>query len=255
MLPAVKDSRAADWEELARREPYFALLTGEGAVESESGGLTREEFLASGETDVASLLESMTALLGRDLRFDSTLDFGCGVGRLTLPLARRSAAIIGCDVAPTMLLHARANLVEAGRSDARLLLLDELSELPDRSLTLIVSLLVFQYIPARRGIVLLRTLLRLLAPGGVAAIHLMLEPAGTRLRRYARSVRRRSREGHRWEEVSAPRSPLASFTKMQLFDEGTLLREIRDSGCRLAGQLALRHGDGGSVVIVERPSG
>lgn len=255
MLPGVKDPRAADWEALARREPYFALLTDEGGTCAESGGLSRAEFLASGEADVAALLGSIAQLLGRELRFESTLDFGCGVGRLTIPLARRSTAIIGCDIAPTMLLHARANLAEAGRSDARLLLLDELSELPERSITLIVSLLVFQYIPRRQGLILLRALLRLLAPGGVAAIHLMLEPAGTRLRRYARSVRRRSRDGHRWEEVRAPRGPLASFTKIHLYDEGSLLREIRDSGCRLAGQLALHHGDAGGVVIIDRPAG
>ena len=38
---------------------------------------------------------------------DVTLDLGCGTGQLTLPMARRVRAVIGMDIEPDMLEHAR----------------------------------------------------------------------------------------------------------------------------------------------------
>jgi SAM-dependent methyltransferase len=38
---------------------------------------------------------------------DVTVDLGCGTGQLTLPMARHTRAVIGVDVEPDMLVHAR----------------------------------------------------------------------------------------------------------------------------------------------------
>src|SRR5260370_37508470 len=53
----MRDRSDADWEELARREPYFAVLTNERFL---SDGLSDErlqEFFVSGEADVQRLLD------------------------------------------------------------------------------------------------------------------------------------------------------------------------------------------------------
>ncbi len=93
----MRDRSDADWEELARKEPYFAVLTDERFL---SGSLSPDrllEFFASGEDDVEHLFDLVAAYLGAPIAPRNALDFGCGAGRLTLALARRAAHVVGVE--------------------------------------------------------------------------------------------------------------------------------------------------------------
>jgi SAM-dependent methyltransferase len=181
-----------DWDDLAAREPYFAVLTEErflGKLDDER----RRDFFATGEADIRQLLE-LLAERGFEVVPGRALDFGCGVGRLTLPLARRFRSVTGVDVSPRMVEEAAKNLeVEGIASAAFVTRLDDL----EGSFEFIVSLIVFQHIPVAEGIRQLRLLLRLLAPGGVAALHFTLGRPGSPLRRSARRLRAWSPALHR----------------------------------------------------------
>jgi 2-polyprenyl-3-methyl-5-hydroxy-6-metoxy-1,4-benzoquinol methylase len=163
---AVKHLSDADWEELARRDPYFDVLSHDGVAE------TGETFFETGEADITALLAAIASLIGHDVPLTAALDFGCGAGRLTLPLARLATTVVGCDVAPTMLTHARRNALDAGLSNATFTGLDGLEGLQSGQFDFVCSLLVFQYIRPAAGHAIIRTLLRLLAPAGIAALHL-----------------------------------------------------------------------------------
>ena len=168
----VKHLSGADWEELARREPYFDVLGHDGAAD------TGETFFETGEADITALLAAIASIIGHDVPLTAVLDFGCGAGRLTLPLARRATTIVGCDIAPTILAHARRNALDAGLTNATFIGLDELERLPTARFDFVCSLLVFQYIRPAASRPIIRTLLRLLAPGGITALHL---PFGRRV--------------------------------------------------------------------------
>jgi SAM-dependent methyltransferase len=164
----------AYWEELAQRDPYFPVLTTDGRLATEGSAQSAEEFFATGESDVSALLTTLRSLLGREIALNTALDFGCGAGRLTLPLARRAGRVVACDIAPTMLAHARRNADAADLANIEFALLGEQLELPLPSFDFVCSLAVFQYTPATQGYGLIRALARCLAPGGVAAIQLRL---------------------------------------------------------------------------------
>ena len=159
---------AVNWEELARREPYFAVLRDDGSEGVHGNAEPTAAFFESGEEDVAALLAAIASLLGRELIIDRALDFGCGAGRLTLPLARRARRVVGCDIAPTMLAHAGRNAETAELCNVTFTSCDDLPGAFD----FICSLLVFQYIPIADGYAIVRSLVHLLAPGGIAAIQL-----------------------------------------------------------------------------------
>ena len=225
-----------DWEQLARRQGGFTVLDPEG------NEVPTADFLATGEADLTALLTASASLLGREIPLTTALDFGCGVGRLTLPLARRAGAVTACDIAPTMLAHARQNAEQAGLHYITYLSTDALATLPDGSFTFICSMLVFQYIPRRTGYELIRTLTRLLAPGGIALLHVILAPPGESLRQYIRFNRR----------SPAPSVRSALFD----YDEQAVFRMIAAAHARIAALFpAPAGGRNGAVFLIKKNGG
>jgi 2-polyprenyl-3-methyl-5-hydroxy-6-metoxy-1,4-benzoquinol methylase len=234
----VKGRNANDWEDLARREPYFPVLTSEGVRE--------DAFLATGEADFALLLSAIASILGHDVPLTTVLDFGCGAGRLTLPLARRATQVVACDVAPTILAHARQNAEEAGLRNITFIETGELAGFRDQ-FNFICSLLVFQHIRPTEGYKLIRTLLGVLSPGGIAALQLTLEPR-VGVRRLTRMLRQ-SQFVHRVvpHDIRRP-----SWMEGNAYDERVVNDEIATAGASVIGRFAT-HGDtSGTVLIIQQ---
>jgi len=236
----VKDRNAGDWEELARRDPYFPVLTDEGVRDV--------DFLKTGEEDIVVLLAAIASILGRDPPLATALDFGCGAGRLTLPLARRASHVVACDIAPTILQHARQNAHEAGLHNVAFIETGELAAWPDSQFDFVCSLLTFQHIPPAEGYGLMRTLLRVLAPGGVAALQLTLEPPGGGPQRLARMLHT-SRFVHRVmpHDIRRP-----SWMQVNPYDERVMNRIIVEGGASLISRFSTTEKDtAGTVLVIE----
>jgi SAM-dependent methyltransferase len=243
----VTDRHAAAWEALARREPYFAVLGSDGTLKVDGNRGATEAFFRTGEDDLALLLSTIGSLLGREPRLTDALDFGCGVGRLTLPLARRAIRVVGCDIAPTMLGHARQNAEDAGLHNITFTDNSQLDALPDGKFDLVLSLLVLQYIPPTAGYPIIRTLLRLLAPAGVAALHLPFAPRGGGLRRLARLTPRRPRmtPGVAMGVPSSTDAPA-----VYQYDELTVRRDLAAADAAALGRFTARIADRDGTVLV-----
>lgn len=228
------DDDAARWESLARQEPYFPLLASDGAATAS------EAFFQTGEEDVAALLEAMVTLFSRDVRLDSALDFGCGAGRLTLPLARSARRVVGCDIAPTVLAHARENAGRAGLRNVTFQSVEDAMASGEARFDFICSLLVFQYIPPAEGYALLQRLAALLKVGGVAALQLRFRGAMD-VRRYARFLR--SRGSERGER---------SITQVYRYDERLVIEAVESGGASVVARLASGSAAEGAVLVVAR---
>ena len=255
MLAALTQRDARDWEELALREPYFRVLTNDHSVDVAGSASATAAFFATGETDISMLLAALAALQGRPLRLTRVLDFGCGAGRLTLPLARRSGSVVGCDIAPTILAHARLNALEAGVSNATFLTVPELGRLSAGEFDFICSLLVFQHIAPSLGYDLLRTLTRLLARGGVGAIQVKFRSPVDVLRQRAGQMRdRSSRVFHARRGVARSLRRLSSL-RADEYDEQTVREVIEAAGARLVAQFPTdQSGVGsGAIMMIEKP--
>lgn len=238
-----------DWEDLARREPYFALLNDDGSPDVAGSANATAAFFEAGEGDVATLLPAIESLLGRGVTLDRVLDFGCGAGRLTLPLARRARNVVACDIAPTILDHARRNAERAGSHNVTFIGVGELAG--SGAFDFICSLLVFEHIPNEAGYDIIRTLMTLLAPGGVAALHVPFRsPAATLLRliRFRSLPENRTRGVIRHVQRRAP-DPAERCE----YEERSILRCIKLAGARVVARLPIHHGHAGGVLIIEKP--
>jgi cyclopropane fatty-acyl-phospholipid synthase-like methyltransferase len=154
-------------------------------------GEARERFFDTGSKRVARLATEIEAHTGRKLESCRALDFGCGIGRLSLPLAERCEHVYGVDVMPSVLEEAHANARQLNLRNVEWLETDRLSELAGRY-DLVLSMWVFQHIPSREGERIFATILSGLRPGGVGAIHFTIRPSpllSQLVRRTGRSMR------------------------------------------------------------------
>jgi len=152
-----------DWKLIGEDEPYFGVLTSEEFKRSNFDNDARMKFYGSGWHDVTNDLEQMRKLFG-EFNPRSALDFGCGVGRLTMPLAEITGDAVGVDISPGMLAEARVH--EGPR-------LSFMEKIPDRKFAWVVSRIVLQHIPPERGYALLKQLLASVENAGGATIQIV----------------------------------------------------------------------------------
>lgn len=152
-----------DWQMIGETEPYFGVLTSEMFKRDNLDDAARETFFASGQGDVRHHFDRMNALFGA-FEPRSALDFGCGVGRLTVPLAEIAGQATGVDISPGMLAEARLHTTPG---------LTFVDAIPDSVFDWVVSLIVLQHVPPDRGYGILRQLLARVSDKGGVTIQLM----------------------------------------------------------------------------------
>jgi SAM-dependent methyltransferase len=158
------------WKYYGETDPYFGVLTNDRFKKENLDEEARSAFFASGESYIEHALEVVHNHLDGDFVPVRALDFGCGVGRLALPLARRCEAVVGVDVSPSMLAEAATNARDAGLSNVEFVTSDDTLSQVEGTFNLIHSFIVFQHIPVDRGERIARSMVDRLREGGVGIL-------------------------------------------------------------------------------------
>jgi SAM-dependent methyltransferase len=163
-------TRSSDvaWEKFGSTDPYYGVLT-EDRYRGDLDDEARAEFFASGEQHVETMFETIRRTVHPGFAPTRAMDFGCGVGRVAIPLAERCAEEIGVDISPSMLAEARENA--RGLSNVAFAVSDDDLTAVGGRLDFVHSFIVFQHMPVGAGMSVLTAMLRLLDPGGVGALH------------------------------------------------------------------------------------
>jgi ubiquinone/menaquinone biosynthesis C-methylase UbiE len=155
------------WDGWSRREPLWAILT-DPRLRSGEWGI--EDFLRTGQDQVTEVLSSVERLGG--IARDRALDFGCGVGRCTLPLAAQFTEVIGIDISPSMIGQA-TELATSRKVSNVTYQVSEDGRLPavgSGSIDLAYCNIVLQHMEPRQGKRVIGELARVLTPGGIVVL-------------------------------------------------------------------------------------
>lgn len=157
------------WEDLGRVDPMWAVLT---SAPRRHGKWDPAEFFATGERDVATLIKH-AAELGLPRQQRTALDFGCGVGRLTRPLASHFESAIGVDISQPMIVQAQQWHGGCQGCSFVLNTTGDLRSFEDDSVDLIYTRYVLQHLPSGKLVqAYLREFVRILRPGGLLVFQL-----------------------------------------------------------------------------------
>jgi SAM-dependent methyltransferase len=162
----------AFWDSFARYDPLWAILSDP----SRSGRRwDLRSFLETGRREVSLLMYELRAL-SIDVRRGAALDFGCGVGRLSQPLAECFDRVVGVDISLEMIRLAdeinqhptRVRYVWNARED--------LSVFASGEFDFMYSNVVLQHIEPGKTVRYLVEALRVVGPGGVLVFQLPSHP-------------------------------------------------------------------------------
>jgi SAM-dependent methyltransferase len=152
------------WEDWARADPLWAILSDPS---KSHGRWDRDEFFSTGRDEIRGLMEDLSE---RDIavRRHRSLDFGCGIGRLTQAMAEFFDVCDGVDISPTMIRKARDDNRHPDRCFFWLNDQPDLGIFPSNTFDFIYSNIVLQHIEPDVSERYVREFVRLLADGGIA---------------------------------------------------------------------------------------
>lgn len=111
------DYRAHDWADALNKRGGSPRKTAPGSEESRRMWDKKAPSFAR-KTKRSDYIDKLIALLALDAN-DTVLDFGCGSGTLSIPLAQRGIRVIACDFSPVMLDQLESSCAEEGVPFAR----------------------------------------------------------------------------------------------------------------------------------------
>lgn len=161
-----------EYQKLGETDPLWAILT---CRDKKGKKWELDEFFATGEREVESIQEYINSL-GLEMPRGQALDFGCGVGRVTQPLARHFDVCYGVDIAPSMLDLARQYNKWGDRCRYILNETDDLALFPDNIFDFIYSVITFQNMDSRYSRKYIQEFTRILAPYGLLIFQIPSEP-------------------------------------------------------------------------------
>src|SRR5688572_20637499 len=103
------DKNESVWKYFGEKDPYYGVFSIDEMRSDVLAEGARKKFFDSGEEHVDRLWREMEAHFGSAPEPRRALDFGCGVGRVAIPLAQRCKSVVGVDISEAMVEGARKN--------------------------------------------------------------------------------------------------------------------------------------------------
>ena len=238
-----------DWERWGESSPYYGVLSADKFREENLSSKAKEEFFASGEEHIESVFRCIENIRGEPFRPQSALDFGCGVGRLAIPLSGRSRQVFAVDISQSMLAEAQRNCEARGVENIRLLKSeDRLSSVPG-NLDLVHSYLVLQHISTSRGKEIIQQLADRVGQGGYLAIQFYIHSNANKLIRALVKLRYLFPPANWVRNILKSRPVFEQAMQLHTYDLAGILHILRNRGFPEA-TLHLDTEDGGNFESV-----
>jgi ubiquinone/menaquinone biosynthesis C-methylase UbiE len=237
------------WEELAEKAPYYSVISAEQFKPENLSAEGLSSFFQSGRDHLERIMQ-LVGELCPDFQPRVAVDFGCGVGRVTIPLARLSAKVIAVDVAGQMLREARKNCAERGVENVTFLSTAEFVDAPDASADFVHSFIVLQHIAPRAGYRFIEKLVSILQPDGIGVIHVCFSDGRSRLRRLLSGLKVNLPGAARLHALLSGQSVACPAAHMYTYRLPRVFKVLHEGNCHRLGCRFTLHGKHLGVVLV-----
>lgn len=241
-----------NWEHFGETNPYFAVISQEKFKANNLDENLLDEFFASGEAHVERIWTEIESHFINDFKPARALDFGCGVGRLTLPIAKRAGVATGVDISQKMLEEAERNARRFDLSNLEFIKGDETLSKIKGKYDFIHSFIVFQHIKPKIGERIFERLVESLDENGIGVLHLTYADTQT-----SASQKKRARlyrdfpVAYKIRNTILRRADEAPFP-MYLYDLNRIIAILQRNDCHRCAARFSYHGIEGVVLFFQK---
>lgn len=157
------------WECFGATDPMWAVLGWEG---KDRNRWNAEEFFQTGVNDINRVMSQIDLITNYPLNTSRCLDFGCGLGRLTIPLAGHFTNVYGVDISPSMISKANAFSSDVPNARYHINLEPDLKLFESDFFDCIITLIVLQHLEISYQKNYTAEFVRLIKPGGLAVFQM-----------------------------------------------------------------------------------
>ena len=238
----------AIWEDLGERDAYYAVLTYEQFRAGNLDENAREVFFELGRAHMEEVTAEFERVTGEELNGSEAIDYGCGVGRVLLPLADRFEAATGVDISSSMLDKCRRNAAAVGKENIRFQTAQEFIAAENDAYDMVHTFIVLQHVRPSIGYEIVNTLLKRLRTGGRAMIHVTYRNTDPWFRRMRSKVYRDLPGVHRLSTMMSGRD--APFLPMYEYDISRVTEVFHLNSCEIVSEKETDHGFIGKMFFL-----
>jgi ubiquinone/menaquinone biosynthesis C-methylase UbiE len=221
-----------DWEFYGKSNPYFGVVSHEEFRTKNLSEQAFTKFFDTGKEHIEFILNLVKEHIAPDFKPSRALDFGCGVGRLVIPLSSACSSIVGIDVSDSMLQEARKNAQRMGITNVDFIKGDDTLSGVSGTFNLVHSYIVFQHIPCDRGEILFQRLIDLLEDGGIGVLHFTYNDNLSFLQKTKLRILKTVPFAAKFANILKKRPANEPLMQMNEYNLNTLLSILQKSGCK-----------------------
>jgi SAM-dependent methyltransferase len=239
------------WDYYGEETAYFSVVTEDKFRKENLNQASLDEFFASGEEYVNNIWQIVESNFQTGFRPKKAIDFGCGVGRLTIPLAKRCEEILGIDVSEKMLKETSANCEKRGITNISLEKSDDTLSRISGKYDFVHSFIVIQHIKPSVGENIFKRLIDVLNDGGIGVLQVKYVNPGSL------SSRIRYFFYREFPIIYSLRNLISSSKKEPLipvytYDLNTIFRLLQEENCHKVTVRFSEHGHFGALLFFQK---
>lgn len=246
-------SKKQMWENLGEENPYFGVYTVDKFRTENLDDEKLGEFFESGEIYVREIWEEIEDHFKADFNPKKALDFGCGVGRLTLPLASKCQTVTGVDISSNMLKEAEKNAVSANISNVGFKESKQFFSGSSKEYDFVHSFIVFQHIKPKEGEKIFAEVVKMLKTGGIGVLHLTYFNGLKRKNKITNAVYRNFPVINRFRNFVLRSN--ATFIPVYTYNLNTIYKILQENNCHKIYTRFTYHGFDGIVMFFQKKEG
>ena len=244
-------SRKQVWEKFGKDNPYYGVYTAEKFRSENLAEKDLDEFFDSGISYIKEVWDEIETHFIKDFHPKNGLDFGCGVGRLTLPLASKCDSVMGVDLSTNMLKEAEKNAVSNDISNVRFEQADQFPDDIKETFDFIHSFIVFQHINPKQGIKIFESMVKMLETDGIGVLQVSFFRNLKRKNRFTNALYRNFQFVHRVRNFIL-RKKDDPFIPMYAYDLNKIFKILQDNDCHRTYTRATYHGFEGLIIYFQK---
>ena len=228
------------WEDYGENDAYFAVATFDDFRRGNLDDAAKERFFESGRSHVERIWSEFEGGFNVKLAPKRALDYGCGVGRVLIALAKRCDRVVGVDISSSMLAETAKNCAERSVSNVELSTTDEFIGASSAKYDFVHSFIVLQHVEPAIGLDMIRTILDRLETGGFGMLHVTFFDRTETFKKMRSRIYRDVPLVHRI--LSGLQGKKSPFMPIYEYDLNVVFRVLEENSC---GECVVRFSDHG----------